>query len=1477
MWHKKSDGAIWYQTFVVPKTSGKDMPGNLPDIIVTKAETDLNKWSDEETFKFNIQSNLKDSDYYNDRYKKALYYTRYDLKPKEEWKLEVKIAYPGGQLTTMATRSASKDGDLNYMNEKYVAYAKDVPIKLNKGTLKDGDKITYILASTSCYQDPEKGKLCETYETVSKTVTLGKPIIEEVIPVIKENSTPLECKPSIGEHAFDIVPFADASDGTDLSKVSKRIVKVNGAEIDANEFFAGKYVFGDDADGVNRIDVAWIPNGPQTGCVSTDWVLVHDTKPHAFYKLFGGTYKENRKMTIDDYSTIPDANDQYVLARYPITHYDWAWGASAGSDSDRKMKIDQTLHKEFLYKSPGEYEVRLTVTNSLGRTSDPFVITFSVIPDYDPAIIMTPYSSQIARGEDLPLYYEAVSNDGDIITKNSFEVYYDERGDETYTKLIDSFEGAITSYKPRINKLGKYRIKVKVEEEYGQETFPEFLTAADKRSSEQQVEFEVDNYLPYSDLYTDIPSIRQQVDTWFLLDKNLEQSKINYVNANPITINNQLRVEGIDPELRVWDMHTYTHYDTTSQVVYTGTRPSSNPSLSVYSFCSPTNYCGSLPLVSENNQPYSHDFGYYDTKTESKSVSGTCPTALQGTYDSAGHWGGGQNPNNCPGSQPYSDGDGYSGTMDRTGTSGSACPYMGTPGSSCTSYFVASYSGTATRTVSFWVPNIRLVDDWYGTYTGTISKDIRQPFVNSFTRTTSEKYVIYISDGAISELADFKKAMAQSDSKAIVVGAPAIKTQTVYDYFIENKGQTIEAIIQSIVDYIASHNPPTASQLVLVNESFQLFTSENDVENDPIVKRETMYVHNESYFDNSMGHASFALRSGDDPIWSNETLRTSFAQTGEYRIFRRVKDRPDTDPAFAKYSYYSNEAETIVRVHRKPIALATLDWTYATGCACYETTWVDQSYDLDHNVSDPIAKGIVERKIRYRKDGGEWFYKIPDRLEPGTYKLEYFVKDLEGVWSDPFLMNFTLAQSPPPQLQAKLKSTDPTFTIASGVPASETVTGYGLWTRYPFSVDLQFMMGSYINKIVPYYTGVKSGSDIAWTDVVTTIPAMTPDGIYPYRIRANGSSGVFEYKDFTVKVLTPIQLAPAILDAEGAATNTVVVGYPFKLTADTTEYPDQTTVIAFKGKSFQRTLSLSGQVSSIAGVGSKQWSVPFTPVGAIPDGTYTFEWTSRTPNGNSETRSLQVQLVNNTPPFGDFKHYTYDANDTGMPIYEGDLVHIRSIGLGDNERDPLTVHYRITDPSGTIRYEETFNTVYPYVSVGPDYRLPEGAAATGTWTIRQSISDGKADPVIRNHTMLVRGLGVQGYVKHTDAWEANRLHYNEKHPNTQRPAHWFWAGEAFVLESTVTDTGSSGTIPLTVKAFASAELKKSLAKSAPGSPLWKGLLREADTHIIFAELPEGAYSFEFTVTYSNGVTKTSVVMIQIKGTTDQYVQVHRIQ
>ncbi|WP_379132519.1 Athe_2463 domain-containing protein [Paenibacillus sp. sgz500958] len=1430
MWHLKKNGDIWYQSFGIDQLNSKEKTDVVAEIIPTNiTTTDLNDLGSNWVWNLNLKGTLQDSKYFNDRYLKTQHYTRSDV---SEWTLKLEYSYKGQKLIPVKTFTSQVSGDVSFQNQGMIALS-NIDVPLEKGVLKKDDIIDFVLTVTTKFKSNPQLSSQDTYHY---PVTLGEkpppdipdPKITEYPPGIG-GPPPVACVANIPNDAFDIVEYG-AMDNTDLSRIANRQVWVDGVEVDADLFYNGGYVFGDDKDGLVTVSMRWTPipgedkNGAN-GCDTYRIVLVHDTKPRAQFKLFGDTFKENRKMSVDNTSRDPNANDPFVQATYPIVSSSWSWSATDGSsDSERRMGEDGDDHKEFLYKKPGEYVLTLTVTNALGRTSDPYVLPFSVLPDFNPAVVFYPYSSQIGRGEGVSMLLDAVSTDKDTVTNTNFKVYYDVNNDETYSQLIDTFSTPLSEYKPLSNKLGKYRIVVIVDEEFGQETLPEYITAADKRSTTQQFEFEIDNYVPYSDIYTDIPTVRQTVDTFFLLDKNLTQSKIDYVKGNAVTINNQLRLKGADPTVNAWDMHTYTFSQPAATTVNTGGYPSTTYSHSA------GGYSGTLNLQSVSDNGSYYDFGSNQTVVDVPGHNESyqepwCYAVIRGIeYSHGGH---------C-------DSEGNETTITRE-----------------------RWVNTTFKTV--WVPNIQWVSNWYGTYSGTMFKDVRQPLVNPFVRATSNKFVIYISDDTINELGDFNKVKGLTDARIILVGKPGIKTQTGYDHFIENTGQPIEDIIQSAVDYISTLNPPTASQTVMVGETFQMLTDETDPESDPIVQRQTMYIHDENHFDNPMGHAAFAANEYNPVKWGNETLRNSFAMTGEYRILRRIKDQPSPDPKFASYSYYSNESETIVLVHRKPIAQADLDWTYDSNSSTYLTSWVDLSYDLDHNISDPVKKGIVDRKIKFTF-GGETYFKIPDQLAAGTYHLEYLVKDVEGAWSDPFIMDFTLAATPPPQLKSKLKAQDSAFSLTLGIPASEKLTAYDLWTRYPYSLSLSLQMppgGGMINKTIPYFTGTKTGSDITWADVIgMLIPDTTPDGTYNFRIQANGSvGGTYAYNDHSVNVFTPINLIPTA----PASNALVVVGYPVTLTGTTTKYPSSATATLFYGTSYAQTVSLS----ATGGAGGKTWNFNMAAVPNIPDGNYTIRYTATNPSGKSESVNVPIRVTHNTPPTGSFKTYTYDSNNTLMPKFEGDTVHIDPVGINDNEHDTLSVNYTVKDPDGAVVLNKNYSWSYPYPTTGGPTLV---ANKVGTYTVTQTLNDGKAAPVVLNGTFQVAPLGITGMVSHTPQWESNRMTYNNENPGNPRTADTFWAGEEFILSSGVTNTSTSWDKAQRVTVSLTGQgITVDLVNTPSGGLNWSGSMWRDN----FDDLPDGNYSFLFTVNYSNGIVKTTVVAVKIKDSIWEVTKTHR--
>lgn len=243
-------------------------------------------------------------------------------------------------------------------------------------------------------------------------------------------------------------------------------------------------------------------------------------------------------------------------------------------------------------------------------------------------------------------------------------------------------------------------------------------------------------------------------------------------------------------------------------------------------------------------------------------------------------------------------------------------------------------------------------------------------------------------------------------------------------------------------------------------------------------------------------------------------------------------------------------------------------------------------------------------------------------------------------------------------------------------------------------------------------------------------------------------------------------------------------------------------------------------------------------------------------------QTIKKVTVLNRPPVANFDWMP-------KPAYEGDTISITNLST-DLDGDSLTYSWNIEGPNG-------FNKTSTVKELSLDNT--DTTDNPGSYTVKLTVQDSMGASHSVTRIVNVSPLGIQGYVKHTEAWETNRLHHNEKYPSEQRPSHWFWAGEAFVLEATITNTGTSQTKPISVeaKAISVPALRKSLAAIPPGMTSWGTLLLEEDTSISFDKLVQGAYSFIFTVHYSNGVTKTSTVPIRIQETVDSYVQVHRIQ
>ena len=1312
MWHVRPNGSIWYQTFSIPilKNIKYDLPvkcyvtlaSSLPRI-PDSGELD----SQRVRLQFNIQGVLEDDDYYKDSVTRSAFYTRQDIK---NWDLNIdKIA--GLQLTdeekkavTVVPKSAADNqGTATITVETTVANIKKLP--------KSGDKYQLTVEATAkvAYKDTHTQKAEGNNKFHINNFKKESPVID--IPTLQIHN-------HIGEIAFDSVPFRDATDSTDMSAVKSTELYINGEAVDYDKFFSGSYTFPATSDkngyfaevickynldkskivlsGLSEEKKQEILSAAVVEYVSTDYVYVYPTKPIAQFKLSSNSWKQNRIINVEN--TSDDGNIQLVLDKYPIIEYRWYYG---GDTSQLNKGTDTDLKKQLQYKEPGAYSLTLECKNSLGKWSDPYTVEFQVLEDIAPNIELNLSDSVVTRNDEISAWhYDVNSTDGDKIASAKIELWYDSDNNGSVDTLIQKWNGLGDFPKYSPTQLGYYKFFVYAQDEFvgvnGQDTLSQYVTQSDKKSASMECDFWVDNYQPLSDIYIDAPIERPNVDLYIMRDKDLPQDKYEYLASNRVTMENALLGRNIIPNVNIWDMKTYEYSTPASASSNTGTNyPSGEiPYTSA-------GYSGKLQRTSVTDNGGYHDFGHYETKTETK-------TASAGGRSTSGH---GYSESYPPSSVSYSDGEGYSGSLSGYGYTYTSTARSDKAGDFDWTRSYAGYSGTVSRTVTYWVPNMQWVVNYTGYYNGTIYKYVRQPYTDTW-RGNSSKYILYISDGDISEFSDFNSAALKTDAKVILSGTPEVKQQ--YPNcarYINAKDKTVQEILNEALEYISEETPEVEQIYLLQNQSFTLNVGEDDLEKDEIVSREMQYVHDKDYFDNPTGQevgtqAVFKADTG----WK-EDIKNSFSNVGKYQIYRRVKDKPSG--AYGdNYSYYSGATEVDIYVHRKPIAKAALDWDFDGVTNTYKTTWKDFSYDLDHNITRAKTdKGISDRKIMWKKEGGEWNYTIPDKLSPGTYRIRYYVKDIEKTWSDVFTIDingttytdvpeatFVLSDTPPMQFEAKLRTQKSIFrnpTSPVTLPASEDLEAFDLWTRYPSNPYLTMALyspnGTQVSgtKTVSYSigTGSKSGNDISWNNIPCNVPDTLIDGNYIFKITANAEQN--KTITFPVTVKTPINLKGYINGRETAAHINTGDTAQFKFT--TSQYVSKTQ-LNFEGQTYT---SDSGKIKLVSNVGEvKTWELRLDIAdGAYPDGKQeNAEFKAWLPSGLSETDIVDYKIVG-------IRAYNFAVTmmlDPGWRSYYFDT----SKGIDDNHDGKID------------RYPKRSNTDIPAIKMPINYFSMVGHSRT---------------------------------------------------------------------------------------------------------------------------------------------------------------------
>jgi len=279
------------------------------------------------------------------------------------------------------------------------------------------------------------------------------------------------------------------------------------------------------------------------------------------------------------------------------------------------------------------------------------------------------------------------------------------------------------------------------------------------------------------------------------------------------------------------------------------------------------------------------------------------------------------------------------------------------------------------------------------------------------------------------------------------------------------------------------------AKYITVDNLINYETGYSDPENDPKYKEEYKYIHNPSSLngvklDNTMGYVDFRDK------WQ-EISYTQFPKVGTYTVQYRVQDNPPTaakNNNFAYYRYYSDVVESTIYVHRKPIALYSIDNSKVT----------DNSYDLDHSVSHG-TKGIAKWEWQYinwngviqkytansKADGVNKVNSWLNSYKGVEYKLVLRVQDIESEWSDPCMKtageisrpvaNFIIDKNPMIYKTDTQKITDMSYdTNGLTLSYNWTVTKGGQIILTSTAKDISISLNQAINKFYPNVTGTYS-------------------------------------------------------------------------------------------------------------------------------------------------------------------------------------------------------------------------------------------------------------------------------------------------------------------------------------------------------------------------------------------------------------------
>ncbi len=205
------------------------------------------------------------------------------------------------------------------------------------------------------------------------------------------------------------------------------------------------------------------------------------------------------------------------------------------------------------------------------------------------------------------------------------------------------------------------------------------------------------------------------------------------------------------------------------------------------------------------------------------------------------------------------------------------------------------------------------------------------------------------------------------------------------------------------------------------------------------------------------------------------------------------------------------------------------------------------------------------------------------------------------------------------------------------------------------------------------------------------------------------------------------------------------------------------------------------------------------------------------------------------------------------PIYEQDTPTF-SLTVSDPDGDDLQVRV-----DAVVNGERVEVASWLLVSSGTTKTFTYGPLEKGMHSLSITVIDPFEETFAQTWSFPVLPLTIAGEIRHTPEWNEIRLRWNEKHPLETRAENVFWAGEALVLNATVTDTHTD-TRPVRVTAKLLTN-RLSLPLTGSDSIHFTGILNRPE----LAKLEDGEHTVRFTAVWSNGAVSTADVPFVVAG------------